>query len=283
MVDTWWFNLVVYLMLFTVYTQFYKKATKKSKNDGALTIILQFLGGAIVLLLVPLFKFQFPSDVRTYIFLGIACAFYALSDRLNTTARRGLEVSVHSILGQLNTVFVVIWGIIFFKEGIIPIKLLGALLIVAGNVAVLYKKGKFEWNKYVLFSLIANVTMSIGISIDVGISDQFNLPFYVAMTLIVPSLFILLVERVKFKTLTREIKHGDKKSILLVGVSWGTMLVAMLRAYQFGSVTTIAPLCALTTIINVFVAYFALKERNSIVRKAIAAIIAVIGILLIKL
>lgn len=283
MINTWYFNLIAYLIICILFTQMYKVATKNSKNDGALTILLQILGGICVLLFVPFFKLQFPTEISTYIFLGIAIVFYAIADRVNTTARRGLEVSLYSILGQLSTVFVIVWGILFFKEEIIIKKLIGAILILTGNIIVLFKKGKFEWNKYILFSLLGNLSMSIGISVDVGISDKFNMPIYVALTLIVPALLILIIERIKIKDIITEFKEGNKKAILTVGISWGIMIIAMLRAYQFGTVTTIAPLCSLTTILNVFVAYFVLKEKDFIIRKILAALIVILGIILIKL
>jgi drug/metabolite transporter (DMT)-like permease len=283
MINTWWFNIVAYLILCVIFTQSYKLATKKSKNDGALTILLQFLSGVIVLLLAPLFSFQFPSDYKTYIFLGIACVFYAIADRVNTTARRGLDVSTYSILAQLSTVFLIIWGVVFFKEPIILKKILGSIMILAGNILVLYKKGEFELNKYVIFSLLGNLAVSIGVSVDVGISDKFNMPIYVALTLIIPSLLILLVDKVKVSNVLDEYRKGDKKSIFLVSGSWGIMIVTMLRAYQFGNVTTIAPLASISTIINVFVAYFYLKEKESIFKNILAAIIVVLGIILIKI
>ena len=283
MINTWYFNLIAYLIIYILFTQMYKVATKNSKNDGALTILLQILGGICVLLFVPFFKLQFPTEISTYIFLGIAIVFYAIADRVNTTARRGLEVSLYSILGQLSTVFVIVWGILFFKEEIIIKKLIGAILILTGNIIVLFKKGKFEWNKYILFSLLGNLSMSIGISVDVGISDKFNMPIYVALTLIVPALLSLIIERIKIKDIITEFKEGNKKAILTVGISWGIMIIVMLRAYQFGTVTTIAPLCSLTTILNVFAAYFVLKEKDSIIRKILAALIVILGIILIKL
>ena len=282
MLNTWWLNIILYLILYIVFTQSYKVSTKSSKNDGALTILLQLLSGLIVLLFIPLFKIQFPSDYRTYLLLGIACVFYAITDRVNTTARRGLDVSTYSILGQLSTVFLIAWGIIFFKEAIVIKKMIGALLILIGNVIVLYRKGKFELNKYVVFSLLGNLAMSIGVSVDVGISDQFNMPIYVALTLIVPSLILLLVDKVKISNVIDEFKNGNKKSIVLVGCTWGIMIIAMLRAYQFGSVTTIAPIASITTILNVFVAYFYLKEKNSLLKKVLAALIVILGIVLIK-
>lgn len=283
MINTWWFNILLYLFLYTVFTQSYKIATKKSKNDAALTVLLQFLGGVIVFLFAPLFKFHFPSNYMTWVFLGIACVFYAITDRVNTTARRGLDVSTYSILGQLSTMFLIIWGIVFFKEEIIIKKIIGALLILIGNIIVLYKKGKFEFNKYIVYSLIGNLAMSIAVSVDVGISDEFNMPIYVALTLIVPSLIILLADKVKFNDVTKEFKEGNKKAILLVGGSWGIVIVTMLRAYQFGSVTTIAPIASITTILNVFVAYFLLKEKDSLIKKVLAALIVILGIVLIKI
>jgi len=283
MLNTWWFNLILYLVFCIVFTQSYKVATKSSKNDGALTILLQFLGGVLALLFVPFFKIQFPDDVRTYVFLGIACIFYAIADRINTTARRGLDVSTFSILGQLTTVFLIVWGIVFFKEEIILKKIIGAVLILIGNVIVLYKKGKFELNKYVLFGVLGNLATSIGVSVDVGISDKFNMPIYVAFTLIIPSLLILMVDRVNTSDVIKELNIGNKKAIMLVSVSWGIMIIALLRAYQFGSVTTIAPIASITTILNVFIAYFYLKEKDSLLKKVLAALIVISGIVLIQI
>lgn len=281
--NIWWINLILYFILYVVFTQFYKVSTKSSKNDGALTVLLQLLGGLSVLLFMPLFKFTFPTDIKVYIFLGLAIIFYAITDRINTTARRGLEVSTYSILGQLSTVFVITWGILFFKEDIIIKKIIGSLLILLGNIIVIYKKGKFEFNKYVLMSILGNLSMSIAISIDVGISDQFNMPIYVAATLIIPALIITLIERIKIKDIINEFKLGNKKAITIVGLTWGTMILQMLRLYQLGEVTTIAPLCSITTILNVLVAYLLLKEKDSLWKKILASIIVVLGIVLIKI
>ena len=99
----------------------------------------------------------------------------------------------------------------------------------------------------------------------------------------IPALILLIFQRTRIKDVVKEFKGGNKKAILLVGFSWGIMLIEMLRTYQFGTVTTIAPLMATTTILNVFVAFFMLKEKDSIWRKILAAVIVVMGIVLIKI
>ena len=282
MINTWWSNIILYLFLHTVMTQCYKLATKKSKNDGALTVLILFLSGVFTLFYIPFFEMKFSSNPLTYICLGIACIFYAISDRTNATARRGLEVSTFSILYQFSTVFIFTWGILFFKEPLVAKKVAGALIILIVNIAILYRKGKFVLNKYVVFSMIGNLATSIAISVDVGISKQFNLALYVAITFMIPPILIFLMERIQLSTIVNEFKEGNKKAILIVSMIWGITIISMLRAYQFGSVTTIAPLCSLTAILNVFASYFTLKEKDCMLKKVVLSNLVILGIMLIK-
>ena len=60
-------------------------------------------------------------------------------------------------------------------------------------------------------------------------------------------------------------------------------MVSLLKAYQLGQVTTVAPLAALSVLVNVIVGYIFLKERESLAKKIIAAILIVVAIILIKL
>ena len=284
MINTWWFNIIVSLTLFVIYNLVIKKALNKCVNDGAVISLIEFLAGIIILILCPFFKWQFPTDIKVYLLLFVSCIFYAITDRILATARNGLEVSSYGILQQTSSIFIFIWGILFFKEPIIIKKIIGLLLIIFGNILVLYKKGNFSLkNKYVLFSFLGNLFFSIGVSIDVGISEQFNLPFYVSMTLTVPAILIILMNRIKLKSVINEFKVGDKKSILIVSSIWGLMICTKLRAYQFGTFSTVTIVNATSVILNVIAAYFFLKEKDSVIKKIIAAILVAIGTILAKI
>lgn len=281
--NSWILYVILYISLATVFTQFFKITTKTLTKPGALTVLLQMLAGLTALLLSPFFGFKFPSDISVYIMLGISIIFYAITDRVNTTVRSGIEASTFSMLKQLSTTFMIFAGLIFFKEEFILTKFIGAMLIIFSNVLIFYRKGKFEFNKYLLLGIFANITFTVALFLDVNISDNFNLPFYVAITLIVPALLIIIFERIKPSEIKRELLNGNKKSIVVTAMSWGTMIVSQLRAYQLGNVTVVAPLCALTVILNVIVGYFLLKERDNLIRKIIAAILIIISVILIKI
>lgn len=281
-ISRWIFYVFLYVVLAIIFTQYYKIVTKTSKSDGTLTVLLQFIAGICAIAFSPFFEFTFPTDWKIYALLGVACIFYAISDRVNTTVRSGLEASTFSIIKQLSTVFMIVAGLLFFKEEFVWKKIIGAILIIFSNILVFYQKGKTKFNKYILLGILSNLVFSVALFLDVNISDNFNLAFYVAMTLLLPALFITIAERVKFSNIKNEFINGNKKAILITSLSWGSMIVVQLRAYQLGDVTSVSPLCALTVIGNVIIGYLFLNERNNLLKKLIAAVLVIISVLLIK-
>ena len=138
----WLVFVILYIILEVAFTQFYKIALKTSKSDGSLTVLLQIIAGLSATLLSVFFKFSSYNDWKIYVLLGIACIFYAISDRMNTTVRSGIEASTFSIIKQLSTVFMIISGLLFFKELFMLKKIIGAILILVSNILLFYKKGK---------------------------------------------------------------------------------------------------------------------------------------------
>ena len=282
-INSWQFNLILSIVFIVLFTQFFKLASKNQKNDGAMAVLAQIISGVSVLVLIPFFEFKFPTDWKVWGLLGLAIIFYAINDRIHATTRKNLDVSTENILNQLSKVFMIVTGIVFFKEDIILIKILGGLLIILSNVLLVFNKGKFVFNKYVLLQLLRTLFYTIALSLDVGISEQFNLPIYIALTFLVPALLIILFERIPPKKIVEEYKEGNKKAITITGLSWGLSVIFGLRAYQYGEVTTIAPLSALALLFNVIFAYVFLKEKNDIIKKVVAAIGVIAGVILISL
>ena len=279
----WLFWVILDLFTSMVNTQAYKVVTRRSKSDGALTVLLELLGGVLILVFMPFFPIRFPTDWKIYALTAAASVFFAISDRVNTTARRGLEVSMFSIFSQLMTVFLIIFGVVFFREPLVPLKVLGAILVIGGNILILYEGRKIRFNRFVLAAVIGALTAAAGSFINIGISDQFNMPFYVMIDLCVPALIIMIAERISPRKIAEEYRAADKKFLFLTAIAWGVMILSMLCAYTFSDVSSTAPVLALSTLVNVFAAFFFQKERNAVVKKIIAAVIVVTGIILVQI
>lgn len=279
----WLFYVAMYIILSVAFTQLYKISTRTSKNYGSLTILLELVAGISILILTPFFDFSWPSDYRIYIILFIACIFYAIADRLNTTVRSGLEASTFSVIKQIYTVFMILAGFIFFKEELLITKVIGSILIVFSNVIIFYNRKHFKFDKYILLGILANIAYSFALILTINITYFFNLPIFISISLVVPAILIFIFERIKISNIKNELISSNKTAIIIAGLCWGAMIIAQLSAYQVGEVTSVAPLCAVAVIVNVIVGYILLKERDNLIRKIIAALIIIVSVFMIKI
>jgi len=279
--NTWQFNTIAFLVTVVVFMQYYKLAINGIKKDGVALVIFQLIGAVSVLVWVPFFPLKFSNDPKIYGLLIVAIIFYTVNDRIQATVKKHLEVSLYSILIQLSRVFLVLYGIFVFHQEINAPKMFGGILILLGTVALFYQKGKVAFNKYVGWAIFSAFLIATGMVIDVDISTKFNLPIYIAITLVVPALLIFMFERFSCQEIFIEFSSFRKKHFLITGIAWGIMILFAIRALQLGQMVFIAPLMAVSVFLNVVVAYFLHKERDHFLRKILVAIIIILGVYLI--
>lgn len=283
MLNSWVTFICLYLVLEVLYNQNYKKATKRAEKAGALTVLLELIGGISILIMCPFMGYSFPKESKIWIFLGLSIIFYTIAGRLNTNVMKGVEVSTFCILRQIPTVFTTIGGVLFFGENFVVTRFIGAGLIVISNALIFYKKGNFMVDKYLILGLLANLLTSVGRMLDISISDHISLPIYSSLVLTVPAVLTLTAERIKLSDIKKEFVNGEKKSIVICGLVWGFMMISLLKAYQVGEVTVIAPIVAVSVLINVIIGYFILKEREELIKKIVASLIIIVAIILIRI
>ena len=275
-------NIILFLIFSLIFDQTYKVCTRNSKSDGALTVILEFLAGLIILVLIPFFDIKFPTDIKIYILWGISIIFFAITDRINTTVRRGVEASTFNILRQISTVFILLAGILIFKEELVLKKIIGAILIIFSNILIFYEKGVFKNNKYILLGVLANITYTVAILLEIDLANYFNLPMFIGINLMIPAILIFIFNRVKFKDIKEELSLNNKGILLINSLTWGLSIFAQIRAYNLGNMTIVAPLCATAVILNVIAGYLFLNEKDNLLKKVVSGIIIVFSVFLIK-
>jgi len=282
MFNSWWFYLIIALSAGVVFSLFFKIATKSMKNPSAFIILLQLIAASVSLLFIPFFEIRVSSSPKIwFLFLG-ACCFVAISRRINTVLRREMYPSVFNIIKRIATVFLIIFGIIFLGESVLPLKVLGSVIIIFSSIFVFYEKGNIAINKYFWFAILGNFIYSIGQMLNISISKNFNLGIYQAILFLVPSIFIFIFGKVSFKDLKNEFSNTNRKKILIIGTCWAISSFCLLRAYQLGDVTVVSPLYATTVVLNLIAGYLFLGERKNLLKKIIATVLIVISVILIN-
>lgn len=278
----WLFWTVLYLVSAVVFAQLFKNVNRNMKNPTALTILLELFTAIFSLLFVWLFEFKFPTSLSPYLILLVVIIIYAITDRLNIEARYGLEPSTFSMMKQLSTVFIIIFGVILLKEEIVINKIVGASLIICANVLLTFNKGKFKINKYFIMSIFSNILFAIAMMININISNNFNIAIYTFITVFFPSLFLLIFTRTKLKNLKKEFNLYNKPKFLIVACSWCLMLISSVKAYEYGNVVIVASFLALTSILNSIVELIISHNKKEFFKKLVISILIIIGIILVK-
>ena len=281
--NTWQAWVVIYLFAAVLFAQAFKKANRNMESAGSLTILLEVFTGIFSLLMIPFFATKFVIDSKIIITLLIVIGIYAITDRLNIEARYGLETSTFSMVKRLSTVFMIIFGFIFLHEEVVSNKILGASVIIIGNIILTYNKGKFEVNKYFIMATISQLLFAIAMIINVDLSSNFNLAFYTYLTVTGPAILISLFGKHSIKELKNEFNLYDKKLFLLAAFGWALMLNSSIRAYQLGSVVVVASLFSLTPILNALFEFIVYKNKDRFVQKVIVSILLIIGVILVNL
>lgn len=276
--------VIIYLIFAVIFAQGFKSVNRDMKNASALTILLEFFTALFALILSPLFAFRFPSSFTVYIIVGIVTIIYAITDRLNIEARYGLDPSTFSMLKQLSTVFLVIFGFVFLKESFILNKIIGIILILVSNVSLsVNKSGKIQLNKYFIMSFISNFLFAIAMFINVNIAQNFNICIYTVFTVLVPSVIIKIFSKLSIKDLKKEFNLYNKRKFLLVSFSWCVMLISSVKAYEQGNVSVVAPLLTLTSILNSIYEFFKDKNKKMLLYKLFISMLIILGVILIKI
>ena len=97
------------------------------------------------------------------------------------------------------------------------------------------------------------------------------------------AILIFIFGKHSIREVKSEFNLYDKKRFILAAFCWALMLNTSIRAYQLGSVTIVAPLFALTAILNALVEFIFNHDKSKFVQKIVAAIIILIGVILIKM
>lgn len=282
MTKNYMFWVILYLIVSLFFAQEFKKANRNAKDAGALTILLELFSAFFACLLIPFFEFKFPSNKGIYLTIFIVTVIYAVTDRLNTEARYGLNPSTFSMLKQLSSVFLVIFGFIFLKEPFAFKKVFGAIIIIFANILLAYNNGKISFNKYFIMCFISNFLFAVAMLINVNISSNFNIAFYTVLTVFIPSIYIFIFGRYSFKKLSKEFSLYDKPKFILSSFLWSMMLISSVKAYEYGDVSVVAPLLTLSMITNTIYEYFSNKNKKDFIFKLIISIVIIIGVILIK-
>ncbi|MDO9513599.1 MAG: EamA family transporter [Elusimicrobiota bacterium] len=252
------------------------------------SVTVAVIAGAILLLSGA----RFPDTAAVLFYAAINSFFWAAGTSFKISAMKHIPANVAMPLNKLNSVFVMLIGIIFFADKPSLRQSAGMVLAVITLIMLSQKNasehaanpGSKSHRRGVIYILIAG--FAIALSMTTGKLAAMNvekLPYIFVSYLIAAG--YTFAARKFFLRGEETICRGKKIKIILLGIALGALNTAgyymMLKAWSDGPLSLVQGIVSLTMIITIILSAAVYKEKFT-PRIAVALALAVLSAVLIK-
>ncbi|OQY65521.1 hypothetical protein B6D29_03760 [Microgenomates bacterium UTCPR1] len=281
---TWFYFSLISAVGYALVSLLSRVIAVESDYPRELSVVFNLISGTIALLIFFVssgyVNFNLPKDPQAYIYLFVILLFYGLYERFRFKTSKYLEVSTQ---GTLNNIFIVVAFVIalfIYSEVITADKILGFIFVLVGILLVTVNKSKKINSMGLFYGVLANVSVGIAWSLDKKGISYFNPDLYNLLVWVAPIIVVSFFPAIRLSIVKKIIRKDFKQISLISFLNVSAYLFNLKALVVGGEVTKVIPIVQTSTIITIILGIIFLKEREHIVKKIVAGLIAIIGVFL---
>lgn len=280
-----WFILTIISATTSSLTKILQKLflDKKGANPMTFSFVFQLIIAFIFLLYCLITKTLYiPKLSHIVTNLILMAMFYGLGNICIFYAFKLTEASESAIIFSSSSLWAVLSAVIFLKESLDMIKIMGIILVLSGLIAVNYAKTSWKVNRGHFFAIIAALCFGLGFTNDMFVIREFkSVASYSILAFAFPGLLTIFFSPKLIFDIPYFFKPNKLIGILLPAIIYSISAFTIYNAYKLGGqASIISSISATSTIMTVIISYFFLKERDRIPNKILGTILTFIGVLL---
>lgn len=279
---SWLLAILINVVAISVAYLFQRLAMKKEDSDPILsTIIFQFLLGFVTIPFAIAQGFSWPNWAELWPYFLFSTTMYALGSVMFFKSIKLIEASEMTILAGAGAIVTMFCAYIFLSERLVMSQYFGASLVVLSILLVQYRKQKFVFSKGAILALVATSLFAFGTISDMLIIKTHDAISYAGLMSLFPGLMLCLMYPKKVKELPKAIKTINKNLIayaLIYSIGVITFYAALAKGAMLSQVSVISKT---NIVLTVILAAIFIKERDHLWRKVIAAVICMVGVILV--
>jgi drug/metabolite transporter (DMT)-like permease len=281
-----WFPLAVISVITDSTATITQRILMKSvKSDPvAYMIIFQFLTSALIgLYLLMTGSFQLPPTIP-YANMFLSGILISVASLYLFKALKHLEASELAIYATTGVFWNTTTSALFLGESITPKRLLATLLIVAAVLTVSWQRGqKLTFSQGAQYALISATAFGLAFTNDAYILRSFEAINYLFFGFMLPGIIILLLRPQATRKMKPLLTFNIGTKMVLFCVLYGLQAITIFKAYQAGGdASQIYPISRTYVILTVILGVIFLKERDNLAKKFLSALLAFLGVLIIR-
>lgn len=256
----------------------------KTNNPRIFSVVFNGWGAFFALIIFILQRGSF-SEITTVSFSNLililsTILLYGLYERYNFQARKVVNASSLSIIYRLNTVFAFIGSIIFLHEALTASKVIGVSLIIGASLLFLYKNKHIARTRGLSIALLCAGIIGTASIIDKPASSTIQPSLY-SFLLWFAGIPVIMFPNINLKQIKKEFYSGGWK-VALAALLNVVGFILYIKAMFLADASRVIPVNSINSILIVLGGIVLLKEHDHIGRKIIAAIIAFVGVYLLR-
>jgi len=280
---TWQLLTIISVLSLSVSVILQRILIHRDKTDPfAYAVVFQGIVGVLLMAVALAVGFKLPGIEAVTVPAVISVIFFGVGHIVYAKTLQKVEASAFSVLFATQAIWIMILGIVLLGESLTALQVAGTILIFVGvgflvkNLASVFK------DKGVLLGLLTGLMFGIAITAWSYVGRHTDTLSWAAISFIATALVAFLARPKSVQKMKPLLKPKVLATLVLLAIFYGIGSLAMLYAYKEGSFAIISPLRQTSIIVTVLLALALLpQERNRIRRKILAALICVVGVVLI--
>jgi uncharacterized membrane protein len=280
---TWFIFALISIFAIAIANVYQKLAMRETESDPlAAGIFFQLVLTLITGVFAFFYGFHAPPFSQFPFYFLNSAVFYAAGTFLIFKAIKEIEASELVILTAFSAIITIAGGIIFLGEPFSLRQVLGTALILIAIIIVQKKTGlSGKWGMWL--ALLGGSCYAVAVVSDTHILKTYDAVSYTPVMSLLPGIILLLFNPRVVTKLKSYVNATYVKNLSLYCFFYGIQAVCYYVALNKGAnASQMAPLFRAEIILTVILAVIFLREREKIPLKIFGAIIAAVGVILLK-
>lgn len=252
----------------------------------AFSIFVGFAAGVPMLIagqfVSGLFDFTLDMVPRFWPNLLLMASVYGLANVCIFSSLKIIEASQFEILFAARILFTILAVTLLLGEGLGATQFVGVVLIILAVVLVNRQGSKITLGKGEIIALVGAMLFGIGNANDRYLLGHMNAYTDLTISFLLASVFMSMLYPRQLVKSVRFLKGGVVAGAVGYCILYTSASLFYLHALRFtDNASQVASVAATSTIATVLLGALILKERDRVMEKFLAALVAVIGVILV--
>ena len=286
LLHNWVFYITLFITFHTAYTLLFRKISKEYPHHYRLVISIIFiflwLSGLVYVLLTKAISFK--NILPALPFLLIGGFIFSYANVYGSKAMGRIDAAQHTILSTLRVIVTVIGSSLLLREGLNTAQIVGAILLLTSGVLSSFKitRRSFTIDRNSLFATFSAFLTGIAITNEKHILSFMNIQTYLIVGWGLQTISLLIVSIKDMKNIKVLVREKIFSKLVGAGILRGLSGVAFVSSLVYSNNSSLASVASSFIVISVVItAAILLKERDHLLRKVAASILAVVGLIII--